>query len=182
MRVVMVLLFSVLAPLAFAAGLTGKDVERWVESMPAVQGWLDQHEDQLPEDEDMSDDKFDMDAMMKRGIQQLKDAGLYSEFNSRVKAAGFRNAEHWAETSQRVSMAYFALSMEGQNDPREEIEAQLQQIRSMDVPAEQKAMMEGMLQSSLSMLKAMENVSAADKAVVRPYLPQITEQFESSME
>ncbi|TVV42106.1 MULTISPECIES: hypothetical protein [unclassified Thalassolituus] len=180
MRIVMTLLFSLLAPLAMAADLTEKDVKHWMEAMPALENWLDQHEDQLPE-EDFSAGESSIDAMFNKGIEQLKAAGLYDDFSKQVKAGGYKNIEHWAEISRRVTMGYMALEMENEQVSLSQLEAQLEQIRQSEgMPAEQKMMMEQMMGASLMMMRAVENVSEQDKSAVRPFRQQLADQFAES--
>ena len=177
MRLLTVLLFSVLAFSVQASELSDKNIKLWIDSMPALQGWLDQHKDKLPED-NVADANFNMEEAFKRGIQDLKNAGLYNEFNSKVKSAGFSNVEQWVGVTQQITMAYTAVMLQQQPDSRAVIEEQLHSIRtSKHVPAEEKAMLEGMLLASLKMLDAVDAVPAADKQRIQPYLPQLTEQF-----
>lgn len=177
MRIIMTLLFGLLAPLAMAADLTEKDVKHWMEAMPALESWLDQHEDQLPE-EDFSAGETSIDAMFNKGIEQLKAAGLYNEFSQQVKAGGYNDIEQWAEVSRRVTMGYMALEIENEQVSLSQLEAQLEQIRQSEgMPAEQKMMMEQMMSTSMMMLRAAGNVSKQDKEAVRPFRQQLAEQF-----
>jgi len=179
MRVLLALLLTVLTPLVLAGDLTGQDVRLWIKSMPQLEQWLDEHEDQLPED-DLAYDDFSVDGMFDKGIRELRNAGLYNGFNREVKSAGYRDVEHWAEISRRVSLGYLALEMENEQVSSAQLEAQLQQIRESDLPAEQKAMMEQMMSASLLMMKAVDGVSMADKEAVRPYRSQLADQFGES--
>ncbi|MCD8523992.1 MAG: hypothetical protein LRY66_03515 [Saccharospirillaceae bacterium] len=179
MRIVMTLLISLLAPLVMAADLTEKDVKHWMEAMPALEKWLDQHEDKLPEENFAGETS--LDAMFNKGIEQLKDAGLYNDFSKQVKANGYKNIEQWAEISRRVTMGYMALEMENEQVSLSQLEAQLEQIRQSEgMSAEQKMMMEQMMTTSLMMLRSVENVSKQDKEAVRPYRQQLADQFDES--
>lgn len=177
MRLLTLLLCSLFTLMVQAAALTDSDIQRWLNTMPALQSWLDQHQDQLP-DNDIPDADYSMDAAFARGIEQLRDAGLYNDFSQQVKSAGFSSVEDWVRISQQISMAYIAISMEQQPATRVEIENQMQAIRSAkNIPAEEKAMLENMLQASLNMLDSLAAVTAADKDRVRPFLPQLADQF-----
>ena len=177
MRLLTLLLCSLLTMAAQAATLTDSEIKLWIKTMPTLQGWLDEREDQLP-DNDIPDADYSMDAAFARGIDQLREAGLYNQFSQQVKNAGFKSVEDWVRVSQQISMAYIAISMEEQPATRVEIENQMQAIRSAkNIPAEEKAMLENMLQASLNMLDSLANVTAADKDRVRPYLPQLVDQF-----
>ena len=177
MRLFIMLLAGLLTVSVHATELTDKNVRLWLDTMPALQEWLDQNEDKLPQN-DTPDANFDMDAAFRKGVQDLKDAGLYNEFSRRVKAAGFSNVEQWVSVTQKISMAYTAIMMDQQPDNRAAIEEQLNSIRSSKhVPPEEKAMLEGMLMMSLNMLKAVEAVPAADKKRLQPYLTELAEQF-----
>ena len=177
MRLLTLLLCSLLTVTAQAATLTDSEIKQWINTMPSLQEWLDEREDQLP-DNDIPDADYSMDAAFARGIDKLREAGLYNEFSQQVKNAGFKSVEDWVRISQQISMAYIAISMEAQPATRVEIENQMQAIRSAkNIPEEEKAMLENMLQASLNMLDALDKVSAADKDRVRPYLPQLADQF-----
>ncbi|MAK90737.1 MAG: hypothetical protein CMI13_05830, partial [Oleibacter sp.] len=114
-----------------------------------------------------------------QGVQDLKSAGLYDEYNSKVKAAGYSSVEDWASATQRVSMAYLALELENQPVSLAQLEAQLKQIQESDLPAEQKDMMTQMMSSSIIMMKAVGKVSDADKNAVRPYKDQLQASFDA---
>ncbi|WP_430462993.1 hypothetical protein ACQUQU_09465 [Thalassolituus sp. LLYu03] len=179
MRILMAIALTLMTSLAAAADLTSKDVQLWINSMPDIDTWLNEHEDKLPElgyqEEDAS-----LDAMFKRGMQDLKKAGLYDEFNAKVKKAGFSSVDQWVEVSSRISLTYMALETEdNQQISASQLEAQLKEIRESDLPAEQKAAMEQMMAGSLMVMKAISNVSDADKAAVRPHREELAKQFEA---
>lgn len=182
MRLFISALMVLLASVASAADLTGQDVQLWIKTMPALEDWLDKQEEKMPE-ADLAEGDTDINAIFQRGIQDLKNAGIYDDFNKEVKAAGFRNVEHWADVSQHISLAFIALEMADSKEvSASQLEAQLKEIRGSSLPAEQKQMLEQMLNASLSMMKAVDKVSAADKAAVLPYREQLAKQFDDSGE
>lgn len=178
MRFLTALLFTLFSFTLNAADLTRVDVERWIKTYTELQAWLDQHQDQLPEEE-FANTNLSMDELRAKGIQQLRDVGLYTEFNRRVQQAGFKNVEHWSLLGQQISLAYIALALEAEPQSRTMIETQLKELRaSRDIPAEEKALYETMLKDSLSMMRQAERISPASKAAVRPYQQQLEELFE----
>ena len=113
-----------------------------------------------------------------RCIAQLQKAGLYDEFSKLVKTQSFDSVEAWSEVSKKITMAYMAISMEGETVDVKQIEAQIEQLKASALPEEQKQMMENMLQASMNMINSLGTISAADKEAVRPYLTKITSHFD----
>lgn len=178
MRLLIFALFSLLAFTASANNLSESDVQRWIETHPQIQTWLDQHEDLFPEEAE-DDFSFNMEQIFAEGIQQLREAGLYDEFNSQVQNAGFRSVENWTETTQSITLAYMAVAMEDNPHSRQVVEMQLEEIRTATyIPADQREMYEAMLSSSLEMMDRAEQVSTADKRAVRPHMNQLDGLFE----
>lgn len=177
MRILTAAFFVLFAQFSLAADLTEADVKHWTDAMPGLQAWLTQHEDQMPDT--MPDGTQGIEEMISQGVQDLKSAGLYDEYNSKVKAAGYSSVEDWASATQRVSMAYLALELESQPVSLAQLEAQLKQIQESDLPAEQKDMMTQMMSSSIIMMKAVGKVSDADKNAVRPYKDQLQASFDA---
>ncbi|SFX44723.1 hypothetical protein [Marinospirillum alkaliphilum] len=178
MRFLSALLFSLLAFNLYASDLTRADVERWIKTHGELQSWLDQHQEQLP-DEDFANTNLSMEELMAKGIQQLRTAGLYNEFNRRVQRAGFSNVEHWAKLGQQISLTYMAIGLEENPQALGMFEAQLRELRSArDIPAEEKAMYEAMLNESINMMRQAQRMSSASKAAVRPYQRQLEELFD----
>lgn len=178
MRFFTALLFSLLTFSIHAADLTRPDVERWIKTHNSLQSWLDQHQQLLP-DEEFANTNLSMDELRAKGIQKLRDTGLYPDFNRRVRQAGFNNVEHWSLLGQQISLAYMAIALEENPQSRAMIEEQLQELRSSrDFPAAEKALYEAMLKDSLNMMRQAERISPASKAVVRPFQQQLEELFE----
>lgn len=178
MRFLIFLLFSLVAFSTSAATLSQSNVQTWIDSHPEIQAWLDQHEELFPEEE-QDEMNFNLEQIFAEGMQQLRDAGLYNEFNSKVQNAGFQGVEHWAETTQSITYAYMALAMEDNPQTRAMLEAQMQELRNTPhLPEDQKAMYEAMMQSALEMMDIAEEVPDADKETVRPYRQQLDGLFD----
>lgn len=177
MRILTTLILMLVTSFALAANLTKNDVERWMKHAPQLQTWIEQQESKFDE-EALPDDIFDQDAMAKYGLQQLKQAGIYDELTKRVKTAGYENIEHWIADSQKISMAYMAITLQnetGGQGTKSELLAQQKELDAMNMPAESKAMMQAMLDGALAMLESVEATTAADKAAVKPYFKKIGE-------
>ncbi len=86
--------------------------------------------------------------------------------------AGFKSTSHWATTGDKIMLAYMGHQMEMQNGAEHSAMEQMQQMTpemlSM-IPED----MRGMMEASMKMAKAVENISAADKAVLAPYLKRL---------
>lgn len=178
MRFGLLLVLSLMMSVARAGDLSDDQVNNWVSSMPTLQSWLDKHEDQLPKEDMMKKGVASVDEMFTQGIAQLQKAGLYDEFSKLVKTQSFDSVEAWSEVSKKITMAYMAISMEGETVDVKQIAAQIQQLKASALPEEQKQMMENMLQASMNMIKSLGTISAADKEAVRPYLTKITSHFD----
>src|SRR5690554_106392 len=178
MRILTAIALMLVTGLVMAADLTKKDVERWLAHAPDLHSWVEQQENEFDEDA-LPEDIFDQDAMAKYGVQQLKQAGLYGELDRRVKAAGYSSVEHWITDSQKISMAYMAITLENEKGKDQgtmsEILAQKEELAGLNMPEESKAMMEAMLDGALAMLQTVEATSSADKAAVKPYFNEVGE-------
>lgn len=172
MRYLLTLIITLSCALVQAGNLTNKDVERWLNSAPELQKWLEKQEDKLPNVPE-PDDQYDINTAMQQGIQQLKTAGIYTELDKKVKAAGYSNVEHWIAQSQQISLAYLAVILSKEVGQRAEIMAQLQELEKTDLPEANKALMKSMLEGSLAMLNAIESSTAADQKAVQPYLDKL---------
>lgn len=149
-----------------AQALTTAELDTWIKGMPSIQTWLGNNEGRVPEVQPAPGTS--LTEVYRQGVGQLKAAGLYEEFNSLVRGAGFNNAEHWASVTAEVSMAYMALEMEREEASVQELKAQLQQLQSMEgLPEAQRQAMVDMLQSSIAMVREVQSVPDADKNLVR---------------
>lgn len=176
MRLLLSFLLFIITPFALSADLTSKDVQQWLESMPKLQQWITNNQDKIPEPE-LTEDSFNMDAVMAQSIAHIKKAGLYDELSAETKAVGYASVEDWANKSQLISMAYIALSQGDSKLSREQLAMQKQQLEQMTMADENKDMMLKMLEGALAMLDAVDSVPAANKAAVEPYLEQIAQQI-----
>lgn len=176
MRISLLLVFSLFAQLSVAQELQSKDVENWLDTLPPIQAWLDQQEHNLP-DTEPPEDIGNIEKMMEFSIKKLKAAGVYDEFEKKVQAAGYQNVPQWGRLSQRISLAFMAVQQDNEPISRDAIEQQIQQLKTLDMPPENKQMMEKMLRGSLAMIDAINAVSAKDKAAVRPHIDRLLEQF-----
>lgn len=172
MRFITILILMALTSFAMAANLEKKDVETWLKSVTELQTWLEQQEEKLAQEPEF-DEALEGQAALEQAIEQLKKVGVYSDFNKKVVAAGYKDVMHWLTTSQQISMAYLAVLLEGEVGQRAELEAQRKQLVTLDLPAEQKEMLENIVASSLAMLDGLEEVSEADRAAVRPYIERL---------
>ncbi|WP_221796861.1 hypothetical protein [Oceanobacter mangrovi] len=143
-----------------ALALTDKEIDQWITSMPKLDQWMEQHPNVAPE-QTMQPGQG-LKEVYQQGINALKSAGLYSQFNSQVMQYGFNSVEHWAEVSTDISMAMLALENDEPEGARAQIQqqlAQLQQLRSSNaMPAEQLDSMEQLLKSSLQILAEADQV------------------------
>jgi len=156
--------------------LTGKQVQQWLNSIDAIQQWAEKQEgldDKMPEN---TNEMFSAEAM----VAQLKAAGLYNDAKNIIQDNGFDSPEQWADIQMKIIKAMISLEMDKENVNAKEIQAQLDQIKNNpSIPAEQKEMMINMMQSSMSMMEQMSNAPEADKAALKPFLPQIKKKLDA---
>ena len=89
-----------------------------------------------------------MDQVFAKGVEQLREKGLYNDFNKQVTDAGFQNVEQWAGLSRDITMAYMAIEMENEMVSASQMEAQLRQLQSAEgLSPSEKAMMEQMMKT-----------------------------------
>jgi hypothetical protein len=182
MKTLKLMLLTVIAmamvPMAMAQDLTAKQLEQWLVAMPVLTQWLSQHEEKLAAD-DVMKESASMDQVFAKGVEQLREKGLYNDFNKQVTDAGFQNVEQWAGLSRDITMAYMAIEMENEMVSASQMEAQLRQLQSAEgLSPSEKAMMEQMMKASLMMVQAANKVPAKNKATVRPYVERIAQQFD----
>lgn len=91
----------------------------------------------------------------------------YKSLAKVLKSNGYSDPDKWADTSDRIMIAYMANVVAGNE---EQLEAQVKQVETMmnsgQIPAQQKALMEKMLPRMKASLKAAKQASDEDKAGV----------------
>jgi hypothetical protein len=157
---------------AWAAGLSGSQVEGFVNSMKDLKPYFDQYADEVGDDGDASSTA----QLVQDWASGLKE---HREVMGILKKHGF-NETSWAAASQLVMKAYMAIKFgeEGKNVPAQMAESLKEIEANPDIPAEQKA------EIRASMLKGIEEFEknldspAEDQDAVRPYIGQLDEVFE----
>ncbi|WP_421722720.1 hypothetical protein [Bacterioplanoides sp.] len=172
----MTVLLLGLSPMLLADNLSEKRIQQWLTAMPSLTSWLHQHQEAL-HSEHIMEESSDMEQVFAKSIELLRAKGLYDEFNQLTRKQGYQNVEQWSAASRDISLAYMALQMEQEQITVVQLEEQLAKLEQAPVPAEQKAMMTEMMQTSLMMLMSTQGVSDQDKQLVRQYASQIETQF-----
>lgn len=175
-KLVMTVLLLGLSPMLLADNLSEKRIQQWLTAMPSLTSWLHQNQEAL-HSEHIMEESSDMEQVFAKSIELLRAKGLYDEFNQLTRKQGYQNVEQWSAASRDISLAYMALQMEQEQITVVQLEEQLAKLEQAPVPAEQKAMMTEMMQTSLMMLKSTQGVSDQDKQLVRQYASQIETQF-----
>ena len=149
---------------SLAADLQGKDVGQWLESMKALEPWMQKHQPTLEQE---MQGQQNPELMFKRTTAMLKKHGLYDEFNGQVQKQGYRNVEHWSQVTEQVTFAWMALEMQQNKAEVEAAKAQYDAMKNNpNIPAEQKKMMEQMMGQAFSMMRMAEKSSPADRLAV----------------
>ncbi|MCX2794040.1 hypothetical protein OQJ62_03780 [Microbulbifer thermotolerans] len=187
LRFMCALAFCLTALTAQASTLKDAAIESYIASAKEVYTVLGFFEKE-PEDEDVIDNSADDDnwpvnmesefngsasALVK---EMRKHPPTFQKVEAIVKRHGFNDLEEWADIGDRVDLAYWAISLEGQSfgiDPAamESYMKSLGEIGGM--PAANMESLRGIMESSLKMNEAIRNVPKEDIEAVRPYVDQI---------
>lgn len=126
-----VFLFSfLLSGALLAQNLTTSQIDQWIKTMQAFNQYDDIDFEDMDDDgaADMND-MMDMDAMYARMIEEVKKS---PEAMGVLRQHGF-TPEEWADTSQRITMAYAALEMEREGGGLQEMQREFAQtMRELD--------------------------------------------------
>ncbi len=114
--------------------------------------------------------------------QYLETRPYYGELATVVEKSGFKSTANWVETAQRITQAYMALELGGQEEQvAAQMEASLQQVRNNEYLDDvQKENLIQQLQASQVHLSNLKNVSAADQAAVKPHREKLRSYFETT--
>jgi hypothetical protein len=164
------LAFTALSLNANAANLNDTIIKKWMSSVIPIQAWAKEHQKQFLK----ANANKAPDMSTKGMINSLHDAGLYNEAAKEMKKYGFKSPEEWAETQHQVIQAMMALQIEAHPKSAFNPEEQLAKIKNNpNIPEAQKAKMVQLIQSTAKMMKDAKNVSAEDKAAVKPHMEEI---------
>ncbi len=89
-----------------------------------------------------------------------------------VRDAGFKSINHWATAGDKIMMTYMSVQMDDQSNAESQAMKEMLQMTPEMMAMIPEGMRE-MVTSSLKMARAAENVSAADKTVLAPYLARL---------
>ncbi len=164
-----ILAMAALLTTTSAMALTQQELDNWIEVMPHVNQWMDEHDDAMPEEQPSP--QASMEEVFAQGIQNLKDANLYDDFGGVVAQSGFSSVEAWSEATADISLAMMAIQVRGEGGIRAQLEkqlAQLQQMRETSSMSDERIdAMESMLQASLKMIQQADEVDDATIELVK---------------
>ncbi|MFC7048877.1 hypothetical protein [Emcibacter nanhaiensis] len=109
-------------------------------------------------------------------VAMIQGHKAYGEFQDILAKAGFSSPEEWALTANRVMQAYMAATIDSSefSQSREEIDQAIKDVQSNPhISDAQKQAIIANLQTSLSMMTSMKNISQDDLDAVKPYLGKI---------
>jgi hypothetical protein len=174
---------------AFAADLTDKSVQQWVQSYAKVIEWSktqDQKElDFLEEQQSNRNPEFGN--LFSNALKDMKEHKLYGGLRNVLKQSGYSDPAEWAEQGDRIMAATLAVEMDNQKTNSAQTRAQMKQamdalMANPNMTAEQKAQMQQMMGMGSQMMDVADNVPAADKAVVKRNLEMIKTVMEEQAE
>jgi uncharacterized protein YecA (UPF0149 family) len=157
---------------AWAAGLSGSQVEGFVNSMKDLKPYFDQYADEVGDDGDATSTA----QIVKDWASGLKEQ---REVMGILKKHGF-DQNSWADVSQLVMRAYMAIKFgeEGRNVPAQMAESLKEIEANPDIPAEQKAEIRASMQKGIEEFEQNMDAPEEDQDSVRPYLDQLDAIFE----
>ncbi len=176
--------FILLALLALplqAAGLTSDAVEAYLETLPEVRVLADELEasgkgDLLMKEVMPGTETFDPHQRGARVLQQ-KEPDVYGRLQRIVTNKGFTSVDNWAQTGDRVVLAYGAVKVEAESP---EILALAQSGAGLD-PAMLQMLnpeMRAQMEQAIMMAKAISQVPVADRDTVRPYIGRLDQAYQ----
>lgn len=174
---------------AFAADLTDKSVQQWVQSYAKVIEWSktqDQKElDFLEEQQSNRNPEFGN--LFTNALKDMKEHKLYGGLRNVLKQSGYSDPAEWAQQGDRIMAATLAVEMDNQKTNSAQTRAQMKQamdalMANPNMTAEQKAQMQQMMGMGSQMMDVADNVPAADKAVVKRNLEMIKTVMEEQAE
>lgn len=172
------LVFSLLlAHAGFAASLTNRQIESFLNSMEALDAQMPDFNSEVEEEPSFEDENFDLDAyyaqleeemnammnefdltkMATYSVEQVQATEHFSLFKRVISEHGFRNPDDWAELGDRVLAAYFAQQM---GDT----------LSGEALSEEERAMMQTFLGD---MMSGLEDVPQEDIRAITPYLDRL---------
>lgn len=172
------LVFSLLfANAAFAASLTNRQIESFINSMDALNEQMPDIGTGFSEEPDYDDENFDFDAyyaqiqeemnammaefnmnkMATFSVQEVKKTEHFALFSRIIAEHGFRNSDDWAALGDRIFAAYFANEMN-------------EQFATEGLSAEELDMMRAYLGD---MMAGLEDVPKEDIRAITPYLDRL---------
>lgn len=157
---------------AWAEGLTGGQVEDFVNSMKELKPYFDQYADEVGDDGDASSTA----QIVNDWVSGIKgDQEILAILNKH----GF-NESSWATASQAVMKAYMAIKFgeEGKNIPAQMAESLKEIEADPDIPEDQKAEIRASMQKGIDEFEKNVNAPQDDQDAVRPYLSQLDTIFE----
>lgn len=176
--------FMLLALLALplqAAGLTAQSVEAYLETLPQVRVLADELEasgkgDLLMKEVMPGAEAFDPHQRGARVLRE-KEPEAYERLQGIVTENGFTSVDNWAQTGDRVVLAYGAVKVEAESP---EILALAQSGAGLD-PAMLQMLspeMRVQMEQAIMMAKAIAQVPAADRDMVRPYIARLDQAYQ----
>lgn len=168
--------------LLHAQALTDAEIKNWSKAYAGVMKWSQTND--LKNDLMKESAKVEDGRMFSSMVQYIRAGGKhYKSLVKVLKDNGYSDPDHWADTSDRIMIAYMANMIVGKE---KELDTQMKQMEGMmhndQVSAEQKALIENMLARVKSSLKAAEKATAEDKAGVARNLSFLEDVFKTQAE
>lgn len=180
LRFVCAFAFGLSMMTAQASSLDGATIESFLAAQMEVLAYFDSSSKDKMEDYDEDDEEgFSFDLSAEDFVEQLKmNPVRYQDITGIVNRYGFESVDEWASIGERIFLAYWAISSEGQPQgaAREGMESYLKSLEDMGGMPEEalertRKLMEGMVQVN----EAASNAPRADIEAVRPYMDKIAE-------
>ncbi len=155
---------------ASAKQLDEATITQWINSVIPIQNWAKSHQEAFTK----ANKSKSPDMSTKGMVDSLRAAGLYKEAAIEMKKHGFKTPEDWAETQHQVIQAMMSLQMDAQPENAFNPKEQLAKItNNPNIPAEQKAKMVQIIETTAKMMEDAKKVNSADKAAVKPHMQEI---------
>ncbi|GAB4535255.1 MAG: hypothetical protein Tsb0010_15210 [Parvularculaceae bacterium] len=171
-------LVMIFAHSAAAADLSAGQIERFVASLDDLREFgarLEAEGKQADAFEDLAPAPGEPFRPYTRGTEYLREIGEYGAFEQIVRRHGFSDGAAWAETGDRVMVAFMANLMERENPQAAQMAASMSPEMLDQMPPAMRERMAGVM----AMVTTMLNAPPEDRAAVAPFMDRIEAWMES---
>ena len=162
--------------------LTSERIERWISTLEDLTDWSEGREDVdaalVPGRP--ADGMQAIGDPFRTALKAIESLDEYDEVLSIIESNGYDDSAEWAETGNRIVMAYTSLRMAAEEpNVSQEIQKALDELEKSGLSDEQKESMREMLLASADAMQTYSNAPIQDQDALKPYLERLDGIFDS---